>query len=117
MVGVLDGVSSGVNLDKKQRRTIGQWVLMRWLVVRQARVWVCGTFRSRAAQLGRRARNRQGTAWKRRASLFVGVPAVLDRCCARRRRMFSGRGGSKPAARSNKSKAGGPRMGAGFGRR
>jgi hypothetical protein len=45
-----------------------------------------GAFRPRAAAVGRRARSRQGAAWKRRASLAVDVPAVLDRFCARRLR-------------------------------
>jgi len=38
----------------------------------------------RAAAVGRRACSRQGAAWKRQASLAVDVPAVHDRCCARR---------------------------------
>jgi len=38
------------------------------------------------AGLGRRARGRQGAAWKRRAGVTGGVPAVLDRRCARGRR-------------------------------
>jgi hypothetical protein len=79
-------------------------------------VWV-GAFRPRAAQLSQRARNRQGAAWKRRARLTAGVPAVLDRCCARRLAMFCGRGGSKPPAGSNQSKDWRPAEGRRLGRR